>query len=615
MSSQRFYRLWQLLLGASLGCLPIAAAVASDPGLTGKTTEQTTQRATELVAKALRAEADGELIQRDQLLSEASSVAKDLPQVNWFRGKLQDSRGNWLTIDESVDKASDQSLLDEYEKQRSKLSGTVQGHWQIATWCAQRRLAEQCRAHLNAIIKLEPDHSRARRALGFQLVEGEWISPEKISELTEQTQLAQQSLEKYGLQIKQLLSKDSSYDSVSRSLAEINDPVAIPAMEMAASSMGDTAAKLVVEWLGKIDSPEASQSLTRFALNYPASAIRELATEQLRDKPVYDYMPELLAGLSKPIQATLVPATDRRGNLVGYRQAFAKEGMNENRVMLVDRGLTMRGLPELRESDSMNQIIQNMAQGQLVADANTRVNRVEAENIDIRNRNRQLVSLISDVTGKEFVNVPGDVWTWWDEYNETNYQDYKPARYRRESMSFEVPEYSASRMPTGGIEFMGQSGGRRVSGECFVAGTLISTQRGMRAVEQVEVGDMALSRNASTGELCWKPVIARTTRPPEPTLKLSVDDSQLQCTTGHLLWVSGKGWTKASQIKEGDLLHTAADPAVVTKVIKANVAPTFNLEIAENHTYFVGTSRVLSHDVTPRGASRDLVPGQLRISK
>lgn len=608
MSSQRFYRLWQLLLGASIGCLPIAAAVASDPGLTEKATKQTAQRATELVAKALRAEADGELIQRDQLLSEASSVAQDLPQVNWFRGKLQDSKGNWLSIDESVDKANDQSVLDEYEKQRSRLSDTVQGHWQMAIWCAQRRLAEQCRAHLNAIIKLDPDHSNARRVLGFQLVEGEWISPEKIVELTEQTQLAQQSLEKYGLKVKQLLSKDSNYESVTRSLAEIKDPLAIPAMELAASGMGDTAAKLVVEWLGKIDAPEASQSLTRFALNYPSDAIRELAAEQLRGKPIYDYMPELLAGLSGPIQATLVPATDRRGNLVGYRQAFAKEGMNENRVMLVDRGLTMRGRPELRARDSMNQLIQNMAQGQLATDAAVRGNRVEAENTDIRSRNKQIVSLISDVTGKEFANVPVDVWTWWDEYNETNYQDYKPARYRRDAMTFEVPEYSGGISPTGR-----SSGGR--AGECFVAGTLISTQRGMRAVEQVEVGDMALSRNASTGELCWKPVIARTTRPPEPTLKLSVDDSQLQCTTGHLLWVSGKGWTKASQIKEGDLLHTAADPAVVSKVSKAEVAPTFNLEIAENHTYFVGSSRVLSHDVTPRGASRDLVPGQLQISK
>ena len=609
MSRQRFSRLWQLLIVASLGCLPLATANSSDPGLTEKTTEQVTQRATELVARALKAEAEGEIVQRDQLLSEASNLSKELPQVNWFRGKLQDSKGNWLSIDESVDKANDQNMLDEYEKQRSKLSDTVQGHWQIATWCAQRRLAEQCRAHLNAIIKLDPDHISARRVLGFQLVDGEWVGPEKIGELTEQTQLAQLSLEKYGLKIKQLLSKDSNYESVSRSLAEINDPVAIPAMEMAASSMGDTAAKLVVEWLGKIDSPEASQSLSRFALNYPASAIRDLATEQLRDKPVYDYMPELLAGLSGPIQATLVPATDRRGNLVGYRQAFAKEGMNENRVMLVDRGLTMRGRPELRARDSMNQLIQNMAQGQLATDATVRGNRVEAENTDIRSRNKQLVSLISDVTGKEFVNVPADVWTWWDEYNETNYQDYKPARYRRDAMTFEVPEYS------GGIEPTGRSSGGRASGECFVAGTLISTQRGMRAVEQVEVGDMALSRNASTGELCWKPVIARTTRPPEPTLKLSVDDSQLQCTTGHLLWVSGKGWTKASQIKEGDLLHTASDPAVVSKVSKAEVAPTFNLEIAENHTYFVGTSRVLSHDVTPRGVSRELVPGQLRISK
>ncbi len=86
---------------------------------------------------------------------------------------------------------------------------------------------------------------------------------------------------------------------------------------------------------------------------------------------------------------------------------------------------------------------------------------------------------------------------------------------------------------------------------------------------------------------------------------LSLDEGDLRCTTGHLLWVSGKGWTKASQIKQGDLLHTASQPALVMSVRQAADAPTFNLEVAENHSYFAGANRVLSHDVTPRGSSRD----------
>lgn len=589
MSFLRYSKLTQFLFATSIGLSFTAATRAGDP--------VTTERANELVAKALRAEAEGELLERNQLLTEASRLSNSLPEANWFQGKLQDTNGEWVTIDESVDEAKDQSLLDEYESHRAKLTNTVQGHWQLATWCAKKNLVDQCRAHLNAILKLDSDNSSARQVLGFQQLEGEWISPERISELAEQTQVTQRSLEMYCTKIQQLLRTGISKETTANRFAEINDPLAIPAMEMAASTMGDEAAKHVVAWLSTIDTPEASQSLSRFALNYPASYVREMATKQLCDRPLYDYMPDLLAALTRPIQASLVPALDRRGNLVGYRQAFTKEAMDESRVVLIDRMLTSRGrMAQLGISRNQSTLFaQIMAQDQLVTDAVIQKNRSDVENIDIRDQNRKIVALVSEVTKKEFVSIPNDVWKWWDEYNESNYQDYKPARYRRDTMSISLPQTATC--------------------ECFVAGTLISTQRGLRPVEKIEVGDMALSRNTSTGELCWKPVIACTTRPPEPTVKFDVDDAQLQCTAGHLLWVSGKGWTKASQIKEGDLLHTASDPAVVTKVIKANVAPTFNLEIAENHTYFVGNSRVLSHDVTPRGVSRELVPGQLRISK
>ena len=591
MSFLRYSKLYQFLFATSIGLSCTAATYAGDP--------DTTQRANDLVAKALRAEADGELLERNQLLTEASRLSNGLPEVNWFQGKLQDENGEWITIDESVVQAKDQSLLDEYESQRAKLPNTVQGHWQLAIWCAKKNLLEQCRAHLNALIKLDPDHNGARQVLGYQLVEDEWISPERISELAEQSQVTQRSLDKYGAKIQQLLNNGTSKEAIANKIAEISDPLAIPAMEMAASTMGDEAAKQVVAWLATIDTPEASQSLSRFALNYPTSRVREIAAKRLCDRPLYDYMPDLLAALTRPIQSSLVPALDRRGNLFGYRQAFAKEGVDENRVVLIDRRLVSDGSIEGSNRPVLDRIrslpIRFLAENQLATDAFIRQNRSDAENIDIRNQNRKIVELISEVTKKEFISVPNDVWKWWDEYNQSNYQDYKPARYRRDALTFAVP-----------IEFIH---------ECFVAGTLISTQRGMRPVEKIEVGDMALSRNTSTGELCWKPVIACSTRPPEPTLKFDVDDAQLQCTAGHLLWVSGKGWTKASQIKEGDLLHTASDPAVVSKVSKAEVAPTFNLEIAENHTYFVGNSRVLSHDVTPRGVSRELVPGQFRISK
>lgn len=149
---------------------------------------------------------------------------------------------------------------------------------------------------------------------------------------------------------------------------------------------------------------------------------------------------------------------------------------------------------------------------------------------------------------------------------------------------------------------------------CFVAGTEVQTARGLRKIETILPGDLVLSKDIATGELCFKPVIAPTTRKPAKTVILKVDDDTIHATTSHLLWVCGKGWTKAGDIQAGELLHSAAEPAVVIGSTPADELPTHNLIVADNHTYFVGTSRILSHDVLPRGAFHELIPGQFMLT-
>ena len=43
--------------------------------------------------------------------------------------------------------------------------------------------------------------------------------------------------------------------------------------------------------------------------------------------------------------------------------------------------------------------------------------------------------------------------------------------------------------------------------------------------------------------------------------------------------------------------------------LKQSSAPTFNLVVSDNHNYFVGESRVLSHDNTSRKATTVVAPG------
>ncbi len=131
----------------------------------------------------------------------------------------------------------------------------------------------------------------------------------------------------------------------------------------------------------------------------------------------------------------------------------------------------------------------------------------------------------------------------------------------------------------------------------------------MKAIELIAAGDMVLSRNIATGELAWKPVLRATKRPPEATRILHFNGEQVQCTTGHLLWVAGEGWKKTSEIHKGDVLHAAKNPIVVEEIKDAEVKETFNLDVADFGTYFAGKSMILSHDVKPRTPNRFAVPG------
>ncbi len=408
-----------LALSFVLGSLGCGNASANDGA--------SSTSATDLVAKALDAEARGELVQRERLLAQAASLAMNLPEAHWYSGKVRTNTGKWLSVEESVQAASEQNVLSAYEKQRTAKPDTIDGHWQLATWCANRKLSDQCVAHLNAIIKADPDHLAARNALGFRLIDNEWVGPDKLNELRGQAQAAQQSLATYGSKIRQIISTASHPEQVAKALEQLESADAIPAMESIASNQSDSVALAAVQWISQFDQVEASQSLCRFALLHPSVEVRDEATKYLREKPVYDYMPELLAGLSGPLQASLVPALDRRGNIVGYRQAFSKEGMNENKIMLVDRSMTNGGRMEFRSQDPINVILQTVARGELTTDARSRDAQVAAENVDIRSRNRRIVSLISEVTDQEFANVPGDVWKWWDQYNETN---IRPTNHR-----------------------------------------------------------------------------------------------------------------------------------------------------------------------------------------
>ena len=135
------------------------------------------------------------------------------------------------------------------------------------------------------------------------------------------------------------------------------------------------------------------------------------------------------------------------------------------------------------------------------------------------------------------------------------------------------------------------------------------TKTGQRPIEKLQIGDLVLAQNVKTGEIRYKPVLARTLRPAGPIVQVSTDDEKFLATRGHPFWVAGVGWRMTKELEDGAVLQSLAGTGRVKGVKSAADAETYNLVVADFNTYFIGSSGILAHDNTPRRPTQAVLPG------
>ena len=88
-------------------------------------------------------------------------------------------------------------------------------------------------------------------------------------------------------------------------------------------------------------------------------------------------------------------------------------------------------------------------------------------------------------------------------------------------------------------------------------------------------------------------------------LHLHTSNDDIDTTTNHPFYVIGKGWVAAGDLNEGDeLCLESGNTAVVTGTELEKLEEpirVYNLEVADNNTYFVGDEAVLVHNYNPNG--------------
>ena len=84
--------------------------------------------------------------------------------------------GRWLRPEAVADRLKADpdraATLAEYEARRQRAAYTADGQWALGVWADEQGLAEQARAHLTAVTRLDPSRDAAWKRLGFKSTTG-----------------------------------------------------------------------------------------------------------------------------------------------------------------------------------------------------------------------------------------------------------------------------------------------------------------------------------------------------------------------------------------------------------------------------------------------------------
>ena len=601
--------------------MPLAVKVAAETGAAPAADTEPTGNARALVDEALRHEIAGKDEQRDESLQAALEHEPEFEPALWHSGYVQFD-GRWARFDDVPLLAAKHTNWIRYQQRQDKSSDSVRGHLKLAAWCGNNGLGQQRRAHLSRVLDLDPNHEGARAALGHRRINGQWVTPERLSEFRDRFSRASEALKRWKPELEAIRQHFESDQDADRKeglerLMAIDDPAAIPAMEMVLSTADEKLGMLALRALDNTKVHEATVGLARQAVFAPWPAVRQSAAEKLADRPMETYVPVLLSAMSWPVVSG-VEMGRARGGGIAYRHTFYREGVDQRRLVIFDgryrinspRGPNRRALagianravqgdPEAGDLMAVNLSRQMAAAQAFVQQFNTMVRArqlsVARENARASALNKHVASILETATGMSLPASADEWWQWWYDYNEVYVDGEKPLQ-----QSFIRNDVTVNSLATVGSLTLG---------DCLAAATLVLTDSGPTPIEEINVGDRVLSKHPETGRLAYKPVLRRTTRPAGQLVAIKVGRETIRTSGGHAFWGSGKGWVKARNLQPGMQLHGVTGTAELGAVERGEVAETYNLVVADFHTYFVGDAKILSHDNTIRQPVNEVVPG------
>jgi RHS repeat-associated protein len=131
----------------------------------------------------------------------------------------------------------------------------------------------------------------------------------------------------------------------------------------------------------------------------------------------------------------------------------------------------------------------------------------------------------------------------------------------------------------------------------FTGDTEVATPDGSQQISTLEVGDIVLAWDESSGAVVRRKVTAVQPHPDDEIAQLKLDNGSVATTPDHPFYTLDSGWVEAGRIRPGASVKTAGGTAAVVSVRSEPYMGTlWDLTVDGAHTFFVGEGKWLVHN-------------------
>jgi len=139
-------------------------------------------------------------------------------------------------------------------------------------------------------------------------------------------------------------------------------------------------------------------------------------------------------------------------------------------------------------------------------------------------------------------------------------------------------------------------------GSCFVSGTLVTTDKGFKNIEDIQAGDIVLSYNEQIKQNVYSEVVQTMFHyTAERLYTLYIENEILKVTGIHRFYINRNNqlsWIHTQDLQVGDLVLFANGSwhEILKIESEFKFKKVYNFEVSNTHNYYVGENQILAHN-------------------